>query len=97
MVLGIEMLDVIKPHNVSLCVLLRAFLDSDALEVCHVVSELFICLQFITLWLWQDIVSDIEGFQSLGDFLLLEIRARNTVKYPSLSQLLFKLQVQTHA
>ena len=30
----IDMLDVSpKPHHVSLCVLLRAFLDSDALEV----------------------------------------------------------------
>ncbi|KAL3146194.1 hypothetical protein ABBQ32_002900 [Trebouxia sp. C0010 RCD-2024] len=60
----------VKPHHVSLCVLLRAFLDSDALE---------------------DVVSD-EGFQSLGDFLLLEIRARKTVKYPSLTGLLLQLQ-----
>lgn len=27
------MLDVIKPHHVSLCVLLRAFLDSEVLQV----------------------------------------------------------------
>lgn len=41
----------------------------------------------------QDVVSD-EGFQSLGDFLLLEIRARKTVKYPSLTGLLLQLQVK---
>ena len=41
----------------------------------------------------QDVVSD-EGFQSLGDFLLREIRAKNTVRYPSLTELLSKLQVR---
>lgn len=34
-----------------------------------------------------------EGFHSLGDFLLREIRAKDTVKYPTLTELLTKLQV----
>ncbi|KAL0018583.1 hypothetical protein WJX79_009184 [Trebouxia sp. C0005] len=65
------MLDVIKPHHVSLCVLLRAFLDSEVL---------------------QGLVTSDENYQKLGDFLLQEIRAKSSIKYPSLSELLTKLQ-----
>lgn len=88
------MLDVIKPHHVSLCVLLRAFLDSDALEVCRTGCKHDVPAAASDHGQsMQDVVSD-EGFQSLGDFLLLEIRARSTVKYPSLTELLLQLQVK---
>ena len=33
-----------------------------------------------------------ENYQQLGDLLLQEIRAKNSVKYPTLTELLAKLQ-----
>ena len=41
----------------------------------------------------QGLVTSDENYQKLGDFLLQEIRAKSSIKYPSLSELLTKLQV----
>lgn len=41
----------------------------------------------------QGLVTSDENYQNLGDFLLQEIRAKSSIKYPSLSELLNKLQV----
>ena len=90
------MLDVIKPHHVSLCVLLRAFLDSEVLQVrtaCSAHQALSHKRYPVHLKPVQGLVTSDENYQKLGDFLLQEIRAKSSIKYPSLSGLLTKLQV----
>ena len=90
------MLDVIKPHHVSLCVLLRAFLDSEVLQVrtaCSAHQASSHECYLLHLEPVQGLVTSDENYQKLGDFLLQEIRAKSSIKYPSLSELLTKLQV----
>lgn len=90
------MLDVIKPHHVSLCVLLRAFLDSEVLQVrtaCSANRASSHQQYLVHLKPVQGLVTSDENYQKLGDFLLQEIRAKSSIKYPSLSELLTKLQV----
>lgn len=90
------MLDVIKPHHVSLCVLLRAFLDSEVLQVrtaCSAHQASSHECYLVHLEPVQGLVTSDENYQKLGDFLLQEIRAKSSIKYPSLSEIFTKLQV----
>ncbi|KAK9811686.1 hypothetical protein WJX72_008344 [[Myrmecia] bisecta] len=60
----------VHPHHVSLCVLLRAYLEPRTLTA----------------------YINGEAYQQLGEFLLQEIKATDTVVHPTLDQLLQKLQ-----
>ena len=61
-----------QPHHVTLCALLRLYLDPEAL-VARLTPELY---------------------QRAGDLLLDLIGASDTVSYPSLPQLLTRLEVR---